>query len=126
MVTTVSPKASETPTNPMPTFGMPAAITAAPQPPNTSHNVPTHSAMARLAVVIRKPSAILSSPFRARVCPRGSHAPLLCSPRQAPCLPLPSVFVVRDVQERTAGLAVDGVDIVCAEAAARAAEAHFV
>src|SRR6478735_9167101 len=44
MVTTVRPKASETPTRPMPTFGNPAAMTALPQPPKVSQKVPIASA----------------------------------------------------------------------------------
>jgi hypothetical protein len=40
MVSTVRPKASETPTNPIPSSGKPAASTALPQPPKTSQNVP--------------------------------------------------------------------------------------
>src|SRR5215472_8746291 len=47
MVRTVSPKASATPTNPIPRPGNPAASTALPHPPNTSQNVPTNSANAR-------------------------------------------------------------------------------
>src|SRR5579863_6293407 len=50
MVSTVSPKASATPANPMPTAGKPAASTAAPHPPNTSQNVPKNSAAARLLI----------------------------------------------------------------------------
>src|SRR5271169_2775059 len=50
MVSTVSPKARATPTNPMPTVGKPAASTAAPHPPNTSQNVPKNSAAARLPI----------------------------------------------------------------------------
>src|SRR5690348_393248 len=44
MVSTVRPKASETPTSPMPTCGKPAAITALPHPPKVSQNVPMASA----------------------------------------------------------------------------------
>src|SRR4051812_10494456 len=47
MVSTVRPKAKETPRKPMPRFGKAAASTAAPQPPNTSQNVPKNSATAR-------------------------------------------------------------------------------
>src|SRR5688572_27677651 len=43
-VTTVSPKASDTPSNPMPTSGNAAASTALPHPPRTSQNVPMNSA----------------------------------------------------------------------------------
>src|SRR5688500_14381896 len=49
MVTTVRPKASDTPTIPMPTSGNAAARTALPQPPNTSQKVPNSSATARFA-----------------------------------------------------------------------------
>src|SRR5580704_17688267 len=48
MVKTVSPKAQATPRKPMPVLGKPAASTAAPQPPKTSQNVPTNSAIARV------------------------------------------------------------------------------
>src|SRR5580765_4079500 len=41
---TVRPKASDTPSNPIPTAGKPAAMTALPQPPSTSQNVPMNSA----------------------------------------------------------------------------------
>ena len=44
MVNRVRPNASATPTNPMPNPGNAAEMTAAPQPPNTSHNVPRNSA----------------------------------------------------------------------------------
>src|SRR5690349_21958982 len=50
MVTTVKPKASETPTRPIPTSGNLAASTALPQPPKTSQKVPNNSATARLAM----------------------------------------------------------------------------
>ena len=43
-VNTVIPNAKETPTNPIPISGIPAAKTAAPQPPRTSHIVPINSA----------------------------------------------------------------------------------
>src|SRR4051794_4385118 len=49
MVSTVSPKASETPSNPMPTCGKAAASTAAPQPPSTSQAVPRNSAVSLFA-----------------------------------------------------------------------------
>src|ERR1035438_2618640 len=48
IVSTVSPKASATPTKPIPTVGKPAAKMAAPQPPKTSQNVPNISATERL------------------------------------------------------------------------------
>src|SRR5690606_19639610 len=44
MVSTVRPKASETPSRPMPTSGKAAASTALPQPPSTSQKVPKNSA----------------------------------------------------------------------------------
>src|ERR1035441_6537717 len=47
MVSTVRPKASATPANPMPSPGYAAANIAAPQPPKTSQKVPNISAMER-------------------------------------------------------------------------------
>src|ERR1700685_3805622 len=44
MVSTVRPNARATPTKPMPRPGKPAARTAAPHPPKTSHAVPKNSA----------------------------------------------------------------------------------
>src|SRR5215203_5198198 len=44
IVSTVRPKASETPNKPIPTCGNPAAMTAEPQPANVSQNVPIASA----------------------------------------------------------------------------------
>ena len=44
IVSTVSPKANETPSNPMPTSGKAAANTALPHPPRTSQKVPKNSA----------------------------------------------------------------------------------
>src|SRR5215203_444719 len=44
IVSTVRPKASETPSKPIPTCGNPAAMTAEPQPANVSQNVPIASA----------------------------------------------------------------------------------
>ena len=44
MVSTVRPKAKDTPSNPIPTSGKAAARTADPQPPRTSHSVPMNSA----------------------------------------------------------------------------------
>ena len=44
MVSTVRPKASDTPSRPIPTLGNAAARTALPQPPKTSQNVPKNSA----------------------------------------------------------------------------------
>src|SRR5687767_6195374 len=41
MVSTVRPKASETPKRPMPTWGKAAAMTALPQPAKVSQNVPS-------------------------------------------------------------------------------------
>src|SRR5690606_1179889 len=43
-VSTVRPKASATPANPIPSSGKAAASTALPQPPRTSQNVPRNSA----------------------------------------------------------------------------------
>src|SRR5215472_1470437 len=48
IVSSVKPKASETPTRPTPTLGNPAASTAVPHPPRTSQNVPMNSAATRL------------------------------------------------------------------------------
>ena len=47
MVSTVRPKASATPSRPMPTSGKAAASTALPQPPSTSQKVPMNSAARR-------------------------------------------------------------------------------
>src|SRR3954451_8394992 len=44
MASTVKPKAKETPRSPIPTSGKPAVITAEPQPPKVSQNVPIASA----------------------------------------------------------------------------------
>src|SRR5690348_8425438 len=52
IVSTVKPKASATPTKPMPRFGNAAASTALPQPPITSQNVPKNSAPKRLPMLI--------------------------------------------------------------------------
>ncbi len=52
IVKTVKPKARATPTNPIPRWGNPAASTAAPQPPNTSQNVPKNSATTRRDISI--------------------------------------------------------------------------
>src|ERR1051326_2164797 len=60
IVNTVNPKASDTPSSPMPTFGNAAARTALPHPPNTSQNVPTNSAIAFL------PMAMVDSLFQLR------------------------------------------------------------
>src|SRR6478735_11717077 len=45
MVTTVRPKAAETPSRPIPTCGNPAAMTALPQPAKVSQKVPIASAL---------------------------------------------------------------------------------
>src|SRR5579872_3480924 len=49
MVTTLSPKVSDTPSKPIPTCGKPAAMTALPHPANVSQNVPINSAAYFLA-----------------------------------------------------------------------------
>src|SRR5712692_738127 len=49
MVRTVSPKASETPRNPIPTVGKAAESTALPHPPRTNQKVPRNSAPVRCA-----------------------------------------------------------------------------
>src|ERR1700744_4998301 len=55
IVSTVRPKASATPANPIPKPGKAAASTALPQPPKTSQNVPKNSAIARLVSDIDLP-----------------------------------------------------------------------
>jgi hypothetical protein len=60
MVSTVKPKASATPANPMPRPGNAAAKMALPHPPKTSQNVPKHSANARLESFKRNPPRTLS------------------------------------------------------------------
>src|SRR5690606_30780375 len=50
IVSTVRPKANETPSRPMPTLGKAAASTALPQPPNTNQKVPRNSAVQRLLI----------------------------------------------------------------------------
>ena len=52
IVRTVRPKASDTPSSPIPTSGNAAARTALPQPPRTSQNVPINSAPIFLVIVI--------------------------------------------------------------------------
>src|SRR5215813_3409438 len=47
MVKTVRPKAKATPTKPIPNSGKAAAMSADPQPPKTSQNVPRNSAIER-------------------------------------------------------------------------------
>src|SRR3954468_18264363 len=60
IVTTVRPKASETPTRPMPTAGNVAASTALPQPPNTSQKVPNASAADPFNRVMDVPLLVVS------------------------------------------------------------------
>src|SRR4029450_1796315 len=50
MVRTLRPKARDPPRRPIPTLGNAAASTALPQPPRTSHKVPTNSAVRRLLI----------------------------------------------------------------------------
>ncbi len=58
MVTTVKPKASETPSRPIPTPGKAAAITALPQPPKVSQNVPIASAASlRVSMIVPRLNA---------------------------------------------------------------------
>src|ERR1700693_6138922 len=76
MVRTVSPKASATPANLMPSVGNPAASTAAPHPPKTSQKVRKNSAMARLvsgmkSLLRRERSNV--GVAGARVFPRGGR-----------------------------------------------------
>src|SRR5215467_1904142 len=70
MVSTVRPKASDTPTKPMPSWGKAAASTAAPQPPRTSHAVPMNSAT---SLRVMSWSSRSSAAFYNRAGPRG-HA----------------------------------------------------
>src|SRR6056297_2059345 len=56
MVSTVRPKASETPAKPMPSSGKPAARTALPQPPKTSQKVPKASAASLLIIGVSSSS----------------------------------------------------------------------
>src|SRR5450756_2079612 len=60
MVTTVRPKASATPTRPMPVAPSEAARTAAPVPPKTSQNVPKNSVAAGLPVLMFDPHVSLN------------------------------------------------------------------
>src|ERR1700761_3347921 len=57
MVSTVSPNASATPTNPIPNAGNAAASTALPQPPKTNQNVPKNSAAALFPRLIANSSS---------------------------------------------------------------------
>ena len=52
MVTTVKPKAIETPTNPIPNSGYAAAKTALPHPPRTNQKVPINSAITYFIFVV--------------------------------------------------------------------------
>jgi hypothetical protein len=52
VVRTDSPKAKDTPKNPIPRLGNAAASTAAPQPPKVSQNVPKNSAVVRSMVFL--------------------------------------------------------------------------
>src|SRR4051812_38174558 len=86
MVRTVSPKASATPSRPMPTCGKPAASTALPHPPNTSQNVPKASAASLLPILqaSERPEGIIAPqsvyrdepavPFRSLFAPTLSSA----------------------------------------------------
>src|ERR1700743_3704418 len=58
MVTTLKPKARDTPTRPMPTCGNPAAITALPHPAKVSQNVPIASATYFCAFMTFSPGLI--------------------------------------------------------------------
>src|SRR5450830_9054 len=69
MVTTVRPKASATPTRPMPVAPSEAARTAAPVPPKTSQNVPKNSVAAGLPVLMFDPPRISELRFRGRWYP---------------------------------------------------------
>ena len=63
MVSTVSPKASDTPRRPMPTSGNAAAMTALPQPAKVSQKVPMglRRAFAQFHVNVRYVSQLLRS-----------------------------------------------------------------
>jgi hypothetical protein len=58
MVTTVRPKAKETPANPMPSSGNPAARTALPHPPKTNQKVPINSASNGRVIIAKTPKKI--------------------------------------------------------------------
>src|SRR4051812_32104891 len=73
MVTTVRPKASATPTRPMPTSGNLAASTALPQPPKTSQKVPNNSATARLAMGMMVLSPLVLLLEESTPAPPGAH-----------------------------------------------------
>src|SRR5436305_11347224 len=56
IVTTLRPKARDTPTRPIPTCGKPAAITALPHPAKVSQNVPINSAAYFWVFISRLPA----------------------------------------------------------------------
>src|SRR5262245_48654450 len=85
MVSTVKPKASATPCNPIPTLGNAADRTALPQPPKTSQKVPMNSAARRRGISIspfigggtarRAPGSAHPAPFDERAKPGRSVLP---------------------------------------------------
>src|ERR1700742_3893701 len=77
MVSTVRPKAMDTPTKPIPSAGKAAASTALPQPPSTSHRRPTNSAPRRL-IMFMPPS--LERCARSQAAARLDARPALASP----------------------------------------------
>src|ERR1043165_9770730 len=81
MLTTVKPKASDTPTKPMPISGNLAASTALPHPPKTIQKVPMNAAvsffdngMAAPSVESAFDSRNVSEPIRFRVFSQNGHA----------------------------------------------------
>src|SRR5262245_48608234 len=77
MVSTVRPKASETPRRPMPTSGNAAASTALPQPANVSQNVPMASA-AHLRISIEPLPGLIRQEDRLPVALHIYHGPAAC------------------------------------------------
>src|SRR4051794_11135368 len=73
MVSTVRPKASETPKRPMPTWGKAAAMTALPQPPKVSQNVPIASATYFFVSILFPPA----HPGKISSLPVPSQSPVL-------------------------------------------------
>src|ERR1044071_7746409 len=81
MLTTVKPKASDTPTKPMPISGNLAASTALPHPPKTSQKVPMNSAVSFFDNGMAAPSVewtidgqTVREPIRFRVFSQNGHA----------------------------------------------------
>src|SRR4029077_9383399 len=74
IVSTVSPKASATPSSPIPTCGNAADSTALPQPPNTSQKAPRNSAAARLVSDIEIPLSLSFCDGREQLAHRKGRA----------------------------------------------------